>query len=67
LYAAVVDGSPYTFDRVVRVLELCALNGIRLPPIATFARSHIDEAHGWGRSVPRSFFRDAELNHEGDR
>jgi hypothetical protein len=67
LYAALVDYSPYTFDCVVRVLDLCAQHGVPLPPIAVFARSHFSEAYGWGYPVSRSFFREALDKGDGDR
>jgi hypothetical protein len=53
------DGGEESHFMIVRVLDLCTQHGVPLPSIEHFSHLSIDEDEGWGRTMPRSFFREA--------
>jgi hypothetical protein len=50
--------SEYTRTPTLKVGAILDGEGIQLPSLDRFKRSHVSESHGWGERVPPSFFQD---------
>lgn len=49
--------SEYTLEPTLFVAELLKRYAIELPDLSPFAKSHVSEEGGWGKSVEPGFFR----------
>ena len=56
LYGGTSDNSLFSMKPLLRVINACKANHIKLPDLDPFKKSSFEEAHGWGLAREKNFF-----------